>query len=245
VKLALELTEYGIVRRRLLEGQDESNDGWTIGQLMIFPNISHTSGNGSYISAFRVPVDDEHTLDIQYWCYDPGPGIDLPKQDVVPVFDASPTDLNIIFGQDCLIQSSQGVIVDRTHEKLVEADKGIILYRKLLVQEMKKVAAGLDPMNVWRNGEAPERIILPHQTSFYDRGPTEDGQYRRGAATVGYLPDSRMASWIEDIFVAAANARAAARTADRGNLEQAQADVSAGASNAVDLDEKLSKTGGR
>ncbi len=46
---------------------------------------------------------------------------------------------------------TQGPNADRTQEKLGTSDKGIILYRKMLEENMQKVERGEDPMNVFRD----------------------------------------------------------------------------------------------
>ena len=55
---------------------------------------------------------------------------------------------------------TEGPVHDRSREKLAESDKGIILYRRLLREQMEKVAEGVDPMNVFRDPAKAERITL-------------------------------------------------------------------------------------
>src|SRR5262249_14361245 len=55
----------------------------------------------------------------------------------------------------------QGDITDRTAERLTELDRGLLLYRKLLRQEMDKVQAGQDPINVFRDPAGHKPIQLP------------------------------------------------------------------------------------
>ena len=58
------------------------------------------------------------------------------------------TALDAITGQDVMAWVSQGPIIDRTKERLADTDRGIILYRKLLFEQVARVEAGLDPINV-------------------------------------------------------------------------------------------------
>jgi 5,5'-dehydrodivanillate O-demethylase len=51
--------------------------------------------------------------------------------------------------QDYVAQRGQGLVVDRSHERLGQSDKIVILLRKLWSREMAKIAAG-EPTKVWR-----------------------------------------------------------------------------------------------
>jgi 5,5'-dehydrodivanillate O-demethylase len=63
-------------------------------------------------------------------------------------------------GQDIVAWITQGPIANRSLENLGRSDKGIVLYRKLLEESLQAVAAGKDPMNVFRDPDmAP--IDLP------------------------------------------------------------------------------------
>jgi len=175
-KTAFEPYQYGILKRRLVEGQPEDSEEWQHGHPLVFPGKVRIGGatSGRYEFQIRVPVDDNRTLHYSYQCYEPGPGIEVPKQDVVPYFDVPLTDedgnyiFDYILSQDMVAWWGQGAIVDRDHEKLGESDKGVILFRRMLKQQMDRVAAGEDPMNVFRDPAknqylrlAPEVATLP------------------------------------------------------------------------------------
>ncbi len=57
-------------------------------------------------------------------------------------------------------------VADRPREKLGESDRGIILYRKMLMEQMEAVERGEEPMNVFRDPGANEIIEL-----FQERDP--------------------------------------------------------------------------
>jgi len=59
--------------------------------------------------------------------------------------------------QDRMAQESQGPIVDRTTEHLAESDRGVTMFRNLLREALRDVAAGRDPQGVLRDerGDAP------------------------------------------------------------------------------------------
>ena len=56
-----------------------------------------------------------------------------------------------IASQDFMAWETQGPIADREHEHLGEGDRGVVMYRRLLEREIKKVESGLDPMGVVRD----------------------------------------------------------------------------------------------
>ena len=53
----------------------------------------------------------------------------------------------------------QGAISDRTQEHLAASDKGVILYRKMLMEQMDKVERGEEPMAVIRDRSENEPMI--------------------------------------------------------------------------------------
>ena len=50
---------------------------------------------------------------------------------------------------------TQGPVHDRTRERLAVSDHGVVLYREMLLREIKKVQEGLEPMNVFRDPNHP------------------------------------------------------------------------------------------
>ena len=56
---------------------------------------------------------------------------------------------------------AQGPIVDRTKERLGASDKGVILFRELLRQQIDLVEDGGEPMNVFRDPEKNVCINVP------------------------------------------------------------------------------------
>jgi len=72
--------KYGIIKRRVVAGQDEHHAQWRLGQPHLFPTSSWV---GSTLQ-FRVPADDTHTLHISLYTWRAAPGKAAPQQDVVP-----------------------------------------------------------------------------------------------------------------------------------------------------------------
>ena len=56
-KIGFDLAEYGIIKRRILEGESEESDDWKVGHWLVFPTIQ----KGPDMLRFRVPVDETHT----------------------------------------------------------------------------------------------------------------------------------------------------------------------------------------
>jgi len=156
VKIDFEVFEYGIMKRRLLEGDDpETNDDWNVGHPLLFPNILAQGDAKRMTFGMRVPVDDTHTVSMSYSGRPPKPGASPSK--TLRVSHSSPYEsdgsivADIVPKQDWLAWIAQGPISDRTREHLVTSDKGIVLYHKLLMREAEKVARGEDPMGVIRD----------------------------------------------------------------------------------------------
>ena len=170
-KIAFNLADYGIIKRRLLEGETEDADDWKIGHWLVFPSTQ----KGPDMLRFRVPVDDAHTAQ---WYYSNHPLNEGETQTVeqVPLYDMPSPVLNRhgqpefefldneVDPQDNAIFLSQGVVYDRTKERLGETDQGIVLYRHLLDTQAQTVAAGKDPMNVFRDASKNVCLNLPTES---------------------------------------------------------------------------------
>ena len=77
---------------------------------------------------------------------------------------------NYTFGQDYMAWVSQGAVAQRSRERLGESDKGIILFRKLLREQMAIVADGGEPINVIRDPASNVRIELPNESRGVAQG---------------------------------------------------------------------------
>jgi 5,5'-dehydrodivanillate O-demethylase len=176
VKIAFDEFERGIIKRRLLEGQPETVSDWKDGHPVVFPTILAVGSGGGlwkqYVFQLRVPMDDEHTLHLWYHAYIPPEGAVVPQRllDEIASYDVPIRDANgeymlqYIHVQDIMAWETQGSIADRTRESLGWSDAGITLYRKMLRRELKRVAAGEDPMNVIRDPAQNAIIELPLET---------------------------------------------------------------------------------
>jgi len=99
----------------------------------------------------------------------------------------------------------QGEIMDRSKERLGDSDRGVIAYRQLLREQLARVEAGLEPINVFHDPAQNEQIELPVP---WDRGHAwgfdRDGSYKRGAVTASDRLPHHIAEEIEDLYVEAA-----------------------------------------
>ncbi len=164
--------EHGILKHRLLDGEDaDSSPSWNIGHPVVFPNLEH--GSGGHHFQIRVPMDDTHTYYLWYGAHFPDEGepvdqagdeipyyrVPLPQVDAdgLPIWG----QLDNNSGQDNFAWVSQGPLTRRYLERLGQSDVGVIMYRRMLLEQMKLVEDGGEPMNTFRDPAANEMIMLP------------------------------------------------------------------------------------
>jgi 5,5'-dehydrodivanillate O-demethylase len=205
--------KYGLHRGWLVEGQsEETANTWTSSSPLVFPNTHVTSGSGRHDFGWRIPIDDVTTMQVVLRTFQPGNGVKVPKQDVVPYYEMPVRgengeflSLDTINGQDFMAWTKQGPIMDRTKERLGDSDRGIIAYRQLIREQLDRVERGLDPINVFRNPAENVQIDLP---TVLDRGHAwgydKDGSYLRGSVTAADRLPEHVANEIEDLYVEAA-----------------------------------------
>ena len=164
VKIDFEVYEYGIHKYRLLEGESEDADEWTVGHPVLFPAILAVGNADSGGLHFRVPIDDTHTVQFTY-----STGLRKAGEAVKPItvqyeiyFDENGkviVPIDTILKQDMVAWVGQGPISDRVNEHLSTGDKGLILYHKLLNENMDRVARGEDPLGTIRDAAKNEPMI--------------------------------------------------------------------------------------
>lgn len=186
--------EHGILKHRLLEGEDpENSPSWQIGHPVVFPNLEH--GSGGHHFQIRVPMDDTHTYYMWYGSHVPQDGepVDQPSDEVpayrvpMPGVDADGlpiwSQLDNNSGQDNFAWTSQGPVTQRWQERLGQSDVGIIMYRRLLLEQMKIVEDGGEPMNTFRDPKSNVSVPLPFDGMEDERGaktPTDEDVYGYG-----------------------------------------------------------------
>jgi 5,5'-dehydrodivanillate O-demethylase len=163
LKIDFDVFEYGIYKRRLMEGETEDCDDWRIGHPILFPYTLLVGDARAVRYQIRIPTDDTHTLHINYNCW--------PKKNGAADWDGIPYQLTTIyednggiiadsvFKQDALGWVGQGPVSDRTVEHLVTSDRGVALYHNMLLEEMARAERGEDPKGVIRDAEKNEPYI--------------------------------------------------------------------------------------
>jgi 5,5'-dehydrodivanillate O-demethylase oxygenase subunit len=186
--------EYGIYKRRLLEGQPVDGSDWRVGHPVLFPTTLAVGQAGGlwkmYAFQIRVPLDDVTTEHYWYTAFVPPEGADVPSKmlDNVISFDFEFKNadgdfrVELIDGQDVMAWCTPGPIADRTKEKLGWTDRGVIHWRKMLLRELENVEAGRDPLGTIRDPAKNEIIELPIE---HGRAQFEEG----------FAVMSRKASW--------------------------------------------------
>ncbi len=162
VKIAFDVFKYGLYKRRLLEGEPETADDWVVGHPILFPNTLAQGAASAPSLQIRVPIDDTHTAQIMYRTSPRKPG--APPRPIAvkhtELLDARGRLLaNNIPSQDALGWVGQGPISDRTREHLATSDRGVVLYHKLLLEQLDRMERGLDPMAVIRDRAENEPMI--------------------------------------------------------------------------------------
>src|SRR5438093_5428567 len=80
VKIGFDIHEHGIVKRRVLEGDDETHANWRIGHSVVFPNMLQ-------FGQIRVPMDDTHTLYLWYSTHAKREGDSDQKPEQIPTYE--------------------------------------------------------------------------------------------------------------------------------------------------------------
>ncbi len=190
-KIGWDEFEYGIVKRRVLVGGSEEDDDWKIGHPLLFPATLAIGNAGTnwheYRFQLRVPMDDTHTMHYWYGAFVMPSGVTAPRHLLnkvftydVPVKDAQGNYLlDSIHAQDIMAWETQGPIADRTRESLGTPDRGITMFRKMLLRELKVIEDGADPKNVVRDPAENTVINLPLERTKTHRADGFENMFRR------------------------------------------------------------------
>ncbi len=163
-----------------MEGQSEESESWTTGHPLVFPNYVRIGQLGYAEFQIRVSMEDTHTWHLGYHVHFPGPEVDVPRQDPVPSFEIPIQELpDFILGQDLVVWAAQGDIVDRSNERLAEIDKGLVMFRQMLKEQIDIVQAGGDPINTFRDPEK-NQCINPSMEDYNSIRNYQKGGVRYG-----------------------------------------------------------------
>jgi 5,5'-dehydrodivanillate O-demethylase len=192
-KIGFDRFEYGIYKRHGYVGvaNYDEDPNWAVGHPIIFPYYLRQSGDGMDPTGkdssgpqvqIRVPIDDTHTAHWWVLCHPLQEGEAPQKDEEVPffvppvpvlekdgraqwhLFESNPE-------QDMVAWITQGPVADRTEEHLGRSDKGIILFRRMIEENIRLVEEGKDPMNVFRDPE--KNVYLGMRTEGSMRRPNQ------------------------------------------------------------------------
>jgi 5,5'-dehydrodivanillate O-demethylase oxygenase subunit len=173
VKVGFDAFDWGIIKRRVVEGASEQDDDWKIGHPLVFPYNMRVGGANIEQMQIRVPVDRTTTRFMLYSVHAPD-GVEYPEQPQVPDYQIPVYDSNgkhrvdYVEGQDMMAWVTQGPITDRTVEHLGRSDVGVTMLRRMFKEQMSAVARGDDPLGVYRDFR--DRIDLPCEKNKFDAG---------------------------------------------------------------------------
>jgi 5,5'-dehydrodivanillate O-demethylase len=186
LKIGFDEFEHGIIKRRILEGQTEDDPEWKHGHPILFPHTLFVGSKFSTTLQFRVPIDDTHTYHVSLYTFRAAPGARAPQQARVPYRNVPLHDpngnwiLNYVFNQDYMAWITQGEIAERDKEKLGESDRGIIMFRRMLFDQIKLMEEGRPLMNVYDGEEPTDPLPLPLEPVKF--GQAKAPPYRPGEA---------------------------------------------------------------
>jgi len=141
---------------------------------LIFPNILRIPEGPVEAIHFRVPIDDEHTRIIWVGLLPEGAGPVSSPESVPFAYEVDPPNTSIeevdqtnFYGQDRVVWETQGVVTDRSIEILGASDRGIVLFRKMLLEQIDRLERGEDPtVAVVRDPEKNRIIDFPSASRY-------------------------------------------------------------------------------
>ncbi len=178
--------EHGLMKRRITQGKTPDAPPLVEQHPMVFPlglrlvlaldsvkaqgyaaasTITPEEYKQGYLHnmQLRVPIDDTHIQQFHVSFIPSATARSSPDED--PPFEycelKSPDgvyNMNVVTAQDTLAWETQGALTDRTREHLATSDRGVVMLRRLLKEQLDIVRSGGDPMGVIRDPEK-NRII--------------------------------------------------------------------------------------
>jgi 5,5'-dehydrodivanillate O-demethylase oxygenase subunit len=181
-KLEFELEVHpawaGIQKRRIFAGEAGSVEA---PHPLIFPNMLLVPATNSHNMHFRTPVDDYNTQ-IFHVRFNPSQDGSLVEQPEDPPAEfistknvAGEFHMENFPSQDQMAWETQGQIANRPNEHLGESDRGIIIFRKFLRDQLRTVENGGDPAGINRDPARDEIIhLIPEGYTAFSESAGED-----------------------------------------------------------------------
>jgi len=165
-ELVVQPTWAGIQKQRIFAGDNVPLEA---PHPLIFPNILFVPVRTGYAMHFRTPIDDANTQVFQFRFSPTKDGVvaeqpeDPPMEYVATKDDIGDFHLNHFASQDHMAWETQGPIADRSDEHLGEADRGVIMLRRLLHEQISAVQNGQDPIGVNFDPAKDQPVELIHK----------------------------------------------------------------------------------
>ena len=161
----------GIQKQRFFAGEEAKVEA---PHPLIFPIILFVPVRAGYAMHFRTPIDDAHTQVYQFRFRPTDDGKPAaengdPPMTVVPTKDErGEFHMNDFTSQDHMAWETQGPLADRPAEHLGESDRGILMFRKLLRDQIRAVESGADPigLNMDPKNDDVVKLIPEGYTAF-------------------------------------------------------------------------------
>jgi 5,5'-dehydrodivanillate O-demethylase len=152
------VTDFALMKKRTYK------NGTVDEHPLVFPNILRQGASTQY----RTPIDDTHTWHVHINFHptqdgsEPADAFD-PKIEIMEPYKNPPENLHPftkftmahVIPQDHMAWETQGPIADRSIEHLSYSDRGVVLLRRVLKEQILKVQRGEDPMGVFRDPAHP------------------------------------------------------------------------------------------
>jgi 5,5'-dehydrodivanillate O-demethylase len=159
VKYEFAYCEWGIEKTCFYGGDHPEEE---VRPPLLFPNILRIPEGRNENIHWRVPIDDTKTRIFmvsfrlgETFVPDHEVPVEHMADDVMPNGEFS---LETFYSQDRMAWETQGEILDRSLENLGASDKGVVMFRRMLEQQIKIVEDGGEPMAVLRD-PARNKII--------------------------------------------------------------------------------------
>jgi 5,5'-dehydrodivanillate O-demethylase len=176
--------KYGLLKSWSYAGE-RGGSGW--GNLLVYPNMLRLDDSMHW----RVPIDDTHTkiVRVEYWptarpWRRPGPGPDPSAAGTLedPPLSYEPTWMNErneyhlenFSSQDGMAWETQGPIFDRSKEHLGATDTGVVMLRQMLMEGIRAVEEGREPIGIFRDPAENQRIDLEQWMRERDYFPGDE-----------------------------------------------------------------------
>ena len=168
------MNDYGIMKKRTYV------NGFTDEHPIVFPNVLRVQ-NGTEI---RVPIDDGRTVifEVFFNPTDDGSLLDEDESEL-PVTDPGPYKdppgaphplarmaMDSVPQQDQAMWETQGRTADRVSEHLSYSDRGVVLLRRVMFENIERVERGEEPFAVYRDPDHP-MLDTNLQAALENRAP--------------------------------------------------------------------------